>query len=482
MPKAVLNAVCLFVLSLVWALSAGAPSAVAAAGMPEVVFILDGSGSMWGAAGGQKKIVAAKQVMAKVMPALPAEVKVGLVAYGHRRKGDCSDVEVLIRPGSVDRRALLAKVSSLQPKGKTPIAESIKMVAELLRTRESETTIVLVSDGEETCHPDPCGVVRALKNSGIKFVLHVVGFGVGQRGQAQLSCLAKAGGGSYFAASDAASLGSALSKVQAAVVQKVQAAKSRTVRRSTGLGKLRLIIPPAGLATLAEIRIVRTKDNKVIKKAKPAADATHPLLAGQYRVVLGYANANYKPPTFTPVAEVSINGGQTTELKMGVVVISRAKGLGDAAQAVGLVNSATGKTLFTLQAHGNDYYLWKPKPVPAGAYTMTFTYARNKTPFAVAGDVRITPGGQAVVTLDSGIKLKPVASIMAWYLTAPGGQKPVLEVKRRSDNDYPLWEAFPLQPGSYDLWVRVRGMDEPLPAAQGIEIKKGETLKFDTGL
>ena len=54
---------------------------------PEVVFILDASGSMWGQAGGQSKIEAAKEVMAKAVPALPGEVRLGLVAYGHRKKG-----------------------------------------------------------------------------------------------------------------------------------------------------------------------------------------------------------------------------------------------------------------------------------------------------------------------------------------------------------------------------------------------------------
>lgn len=462
-------------------LTAAAGTAGAAA-MPEVVFILDGSGSMWGKAGGQPKIDAAKAVMKRVVPELPAEVKVGLVAYGHRRKGDCADVQVLVAPGSTDRRALLAQVAALQPKGKTPIADSIKMVAEMLRSRENQTTIVLVSDGEETCHADPCGVVKALKASGIKFVLHVVGFGVGSRGKAQLSCLATAGGGRYFAASDAASLNQALATVRAAVVQQVKEAKTRTVRGATGLGKLKLVIPAAGLRTLAEIQLVRVKDNRLLKKAKPAAEATHPLLAGRYRVVLAYANTNYRPPTLAPVAEVEVRGGQTTVLKLGVVVINRAKGLGDACQAIALIDQKSGKTLATLQAHGNDYYLWKPKALPAGTYTIAFIYAVNPTPFAVARGVEVTPGGQAVLTLDSGLKLKPVGSLVGWYLTKPGQTQPVLEVKRRFDNEYPLWMAFPMAPGRYDLWVRVRGMTEPLPAAQGLEVKKGQTIQFDTGL
>jgi hypothetical protein len=37
-------------------------------------------------------------------------------------------------------------------------------------------------------------------------------------------------------------------------------------------------------------------------------------------------------------------------------------------------------------------------------------------------------------------------------------------------------------PGAYDLWVKTKGMEEFLPVGEGIEINKGETLSFDTGL
>jgi len=136
---------------------------------PEVMFIIDGSGSMWGNAGGQSKIEAAKQVFEEIVPQLPSEVRVGLAAYGHRRKGDCNDIETLIPPGSNDRFALLQKVKAIQPKGKTPITKTVTQVANSLKGREVETTIILVSDGKETCEGDPCAAVRALKEAGIIF-------------------------------------------------------------------------------------------------------------------------------------------------------------------------------------------------------------------------------------------------------------------------------------------------------------------------
>ena len=45
-----------------------------------------------------------------------------------------------------------------------------------------------------------------------------------------------------------------------------------------------------------------------------------------------------------------------------------------------------------------------------------------------------------------------------------------------------MWRQFIVPPGIYDLHLLVEGMDEPLPAGEGIEIKKGETVRFETGL
>ena len=44
---------------------------------------------MWGQIRGEAKIVTTRSVI----DGLPAEQAVGLLAYGHRRDGDCQDIE-----------------------------------------------------------------------------------------------------------------------------------------------------------------------------------------------------------------------------------------------------------------------------------------------------------------------------------------------------------------------------------------------------
>jgi Ca-activated chloride channel homolog len=100
------------------------------------------------------------------------------------------------------------------------MVRSIRKTAEGIKHLEDETTILLVSDGEETCDPEPCKFVAELENLGIKFVLHVVGFDVGGKTEEQLKCMAKAGGGEYFPAKDADKLKHALYTVVKKAVAK----------------------------------------------------------------------------------------------------------------------------------------------------------------------------------------------------------------------------------------------------------------------
>ena len=199
---------CLLFLTLLLACGHVASAASDEAGN-RVLLILDASGSMWGQIDGKAKIVAAKEVMSDLIKEMPATLQVGLTVYGHRQKDDCNDVEEVVPLSPINRDKLISTVRAIQPKGKTPISHSISLTAEKLK-EVGGGTIILVSDGEETCGGEPCKLVADLKKSGIEFILHVVGFGVKGAVSEQLACIAKAGGGTYTEAGNAAKLKTAL--------------------------------------------------------------------------------------------------------------------------------------------------------------------------------------------------------------------------------------------------------------------------------
>ena len=175
----------------------------------DLVFILDASNSMWGQIDGTNKIVIAREAVGSLIDELPDATEVGLVAYGHRREGDCEDIEVLSPIAPLDKAALKDTIDGINPKGKTPITASIEAALGLVDD-DRRTAVVLISDGLETCGRDPCQAVRSAKASGRPFVLHVIGFDVAGEDTSELECAAQEGGGLFLNAGSAPELSAAL--------------------------------------------------------------------------------------------------------------------------------------------------------------------------------------------------------------------------------------------------------------------------------
>ena len=188
----------------------------AAAQSERTILVLDASGSMWGQIDGEAKITIAQRVIGDLLDTLPADQEIGLTLYGHRRKGDCGDIELAVPAGPDTRDAIRAAVNAVKPKGKTPLSAAVIDAAKALRFEEEAATVILVSDGRETCDLDPCAVGRDLELAGIGFTTHVIGFDVTDPAdKAQLQCLAENTGGRFLSASDAGELTEALEAVSA---------------------------------------------------------------------------------------------------------------------------------------------------------------------------------------------------------------------------------------------------------------------------
>lgn len=179
-----------------------------------VMVVFDASGSMWGQIDGRPKISIAREVLTGVLNSLSGNTQMGMIAYGHRQKGQCSDIETVVRAGPSQSTIpqMIETVGRLSPKGKTPLSDAVRIAAEEMRYTENEATVVLVTDGLETCNADPCALANELEKSGINFTAHVVGFGLSAQEGRQVACLAENTGGKYIQASNAADLSRALSE------------------------------------------------------------------------------------------------------------------------------------------------------------------------------------------------------------------------------------------------------------------------------
>jgi Ca-activated chloride channel homolog len=175
---------------------------------PSVLLVMDASDSMnEDIGGGRTRLDAAKEAMRAAIEAIPDDARVGLRLYGHRlsgvsRRRGCTDTELVVPVGPLDREALTAQIESYEAKGRTPIGRSLRAAAGDLQDAPGRRRIVLVSDGGDNCAPPvPCDVAREIAGD-VELTISAVGFVVSERARRQLECIARAGGGSYTDAAD----------------------------------------------------------------------------------------------------------------------------------------------------------------------------------------------------------------------------------------------------------------------------------------
>nr|WP_051161134.1 VWA domain-containing protein [Nocardia transvalensis] len=193
--------------------------------------ILDASGSMERPDSGGTMMDSAKRATRSFVSAAPDAAKVGLMTYGtstgnapEEKAAGCRDVSLLRRPDTLDKGALTAAVDGITARGWTPMGVALKQAAEALPT-SGPRSIVLVSDGDDTCAPpDPCDVARELKKQGVDLIVHSIGFAVEANARAQLTCMAQATGGTYTDAPDGRSLEQILPRVSGAALRNYQTA------------------------------------------------------------------------------------------------------------------------------------------------------------------------------------------------------------------------------------------------------------------
>ncbi|MHA6687274.1 vWA domain-containing protein [Mesorhizobium sp. A556] len=181
------------------------------------IIVLDGSGSMWGQIEGVPKLEIARSALRDVLENVPDGLELGLMAYGHREKGNCSDIELLVPPHANAGPEIIAAADNMKFLGKTPISAAVRKAADTLRFTEDKATVILITDGIETCEADPCAIAADLEERGMDFTAHVVGFGLSEDEGRQVSCLAEKTGGRYFPAGNAAELTRAMSETVAVV-------------------------------------------------------------------------------------------------------------------------------------------------------------------------------------------------------------------------------------------------------------------------
>jgi len=178
-----------------------------------VLIVLDCSYSMKEKISGTAKMACAKHVLEEVMSRIPPDINVGLRVFGQQHSMmidmDCRATALLVPLGTGNRGSIIREVRQLEPNGMTPLTFALEQAAgDDFRGVQGRKTIILISDGMDTCGQDPCRFISILPSFGIKIKINVVGVDLKKEPGArnELNCIAEKSGGKYYDANTAAQL------------------------------------------------------------------------------------------------------------------------------------------------------------------------------------------------------------------------------------------------------------------------------------
>jgi Ca-activated chloride channel family protein len=187
----------------------------------DAMIVFDASGSMAGNTvqglfSDVTRIDEVRKALAEVLPRVTKFRKVGLITYGPGPWGQCN-VSLDFRPMPNAAEPIMSVVNGLNPAGKTPLVKAVELAAEVLDYQSSQGTVVLLTDGEETCGGAPCELGKMLKAKG-RLTVHAIGYQLkafrwtGAQSFLDVKCLAEETGGLYITAENRQDLVEAFEK------------------------------------------------------------------------------------------------------------------------------------------------------------------------------------------------------------------------------------------------------------------------------
>jgi Ca-activated chloride channel homolog len=192
--------------------NAQAQPADAAASM----IVFDGSGSMWARLEGDKqaKFYLARDALKAGLTKANTSARFGLAAFGQRRQGDCSDVQIMMPPeDQAGGEKLATLIDKHNPRGKSPLAAALKEAAKALPKGSGPRSLIIVHDDLDNCNQDPCAALADIKTSAPNVVIHALGLGLKGDDAQRLQCLIKPTGGKLHDVQSASALNAAVEEV-----------------------------------------------------------------------------------------------------------------------------------------------------------------------------------------------------------------------------------------------------------------------------
>ncbi len=166
--------------------------------LTRILFIFDASNSMNGKWEGATKIVRAREILTAAIKDLEGipNLELALRVYGHQSPitptyQDCNDTKLEIAFKPNNHQQIINFINYVEPKGTTPIANSLEAAAGDFPDKSARNVIILITDGLEACDGFPCAVAKQLKDKGVDVTPFVVGLGIDLSYLNDFSCIGR---------------------------------------------------------------------------------------------------------------------------------------------------------------------------------------------------------------------------------------------------------------------------------------------------
>ncbi len=180
------------------------------------ILIVDASKSMLNTIHNIKKISIEKIIVEETALTWSNVSPLGIIAYGN----SCNDINLLHPISIVNDKLLKNQIRQINASGESPYIAAVQKAAQLLDHTNKKATIILISDGLDSCNSDPCTAVKLLKNSSKNITAHVIDFDAKEGETEGLRCLAHETGGIYVKVTTPQELKIALNEVKQIVTTK----------------------------------------------------------------------------------------------------------------------------------------------------------------------------------------------------------------------------------------------------------------------
>lgn len=273
------------------------------------MIVLDGSGSMWGRLDGDKKaskLELARDALRSNLATAPATANLGLMSYGHRRSGDCNDIEAILPLAAGDPARFVPPLDKLNPRGKGPVAEALRQAAAALG-KSNPASIILIHDNADNCRQDPCEAATQIAASNPNLKINLVSLGIDADELARISCVAKTTGGQVFDVREAASVPAAMADAFKLALLTPSTTGEPAAANAAAIKAAPVLAPTAPPSLVLAAKLVATSPNltvpvrwRIYKSGndQPIIEATAstlntPLEPGSYSVEanVGFASA-----------------------------------------------------------------------------------------------------------------------------------------------------------------------------------------------